>query len=48
MSFNDGEKIGRKFASARAKWESWRELLLGENYSLSSTYIDIGKLIKGN
>ena len=26
-SFNDGEKIGRKFESACAKWESWRELL---------------------
>jgi hypothetical protein len=26
-SFNDGEKIGRKFACARAKSESWRELL---------------------
>ena len=36
-SFNDGEKIGRKFASARAKGESWRKLLFGENYSLTST-----------
>jgi len=35
-SFNDGDKIGRKFACARAKWESWRELLLGENYLLTS------------
>jgi len=32
-----GKKIGRKFARARVKWESWRELLVGENYSLTST-----------
>ena len=31
-SINDGEKIGQKFVSARAKLESWRELFLGENY----------------
>jgi hypothetical protein len=37
-SFNDGEKIRRKFASAHAKWDSWWELLLGENYSPTSTY----------
>jgi hypothetical protein len=35
-SFNDGGKIRRKFASSRAKWDSWRELLLGENYSPTS------------
>jgi hypothetical protein len=35
-SFNDGEKIRRKFVIARAKCDSWRELLLGENYSPTS------------
>ena len=36
-SFNDGEKIARKFTSAHAKRDSWRELLLGENYSPTSS-----------
>ena len=36
-SFNDDEKNCTKFASARAKRESWQELLLGVNYSLTST-----------
>jgi hypothetical protein len=37
MALCDGEKIERKFATARANGESWRELLHGENYSLTST-----------